>query len=302
MEPTKPTSVHSRIFFGSPDERFEPTHPVHTAHVEDRSLTPELFQWPSSALERKDHRDSGHHRQGADDETWAQRLPFIVDLPFDEKGDFLEGQSRPAPSRVRATRTPREPLLSFLDFASSAASSIRSLSSQTRSSRRSNQLSGSFHSNRSQRHNRRSRTPSSPLSLALSVDPGSLSGTPSLRLNTAQLSPRHPFFTGTQGHIDESPTDSIPLTVSDLAFRVDDSIEGDDRHLPPHPPLPSARPPHIAQLVLGRRAAQAEGRLERQDPITDPIPGSASSSQASRSVTSRRSRGRLGFIHFGKAI
>ncbi|TDL24223.1 hypothetical protein BD410DRAFT_838270 [Rickenella mellea] len=166
-----------------------------------------------------------------------------------------------------------EARFSFLDLASSAASSVRAASRRSRSSR------GSRGSRRTSSHSKSqySSSPHTGDSLALSVDPALHPEGIGLAITTAELSPRHPYsFADTPlpptGGIQpqqqqqprdnrSSPTDSLPLTVSDIQFRAEaesTSAEFDNNRWSnggihpgrmPHPPLPGQpappRPPRL---------------------------------------------------------
>ncbi|KAJ8518581.1 hypothetical protein ONZ45_g4358 [Pleurotus djamor] len=96
------------------------------------------------------------------------------------------------------------------------------------------------------------------------------------------IRPRHP--SGLPGPETTSPTDSIPMSVSDLHFRHSDSESTGDSlsrrasegsHLPPHPPLPSSAPlppmPTSTDLAIQRllgltppHSARSDGTYGRQ--------------------------------------
>jgi hypothetical protein len=121
-----------------------------------------------------------------------------------------------------------------------------------------------------------------------------------------------------------SPTESLPLSVSDINFRVDDDDEteyrGSSRHLPRHPPLPNSplnTPPpgslrqqnqrqdssrsgdstpqaYVAQTSYGRRLVMARTQAQEANQ-------NASSTTVNEERGHSRSRSRsLGFIPFGK--
>lgn len=153
---------------------------------------------------------------------------------------------------------PRDLLVSFLDVASSAASSIRGSSRSRRQRSASNKSSsqngnGKRASRRSQNSSGYSQSTSTGLwSLSLSVDPQprrqrhSEEPVPVTAIET-EASFRHPFSVSSGDAIaapQDSPTDSIPMSVSDINFRVDeedeDAAEASSRlRLPRHPPLPT---------------------------------------------------------------
>ncbi|KLO18399.1 hypothetical protein SCHPADRAFT_886283 [Schizopora paradoxa] len=202
-------------------------------------------------------------------------------------------------------------LTSFLDFASSAASSFRG-SSRSRSRKRqsgSNKSgvskgTGTQRSRRTQHTSSGSGTNSTGVwTLTLSVDRNGSQSSPRPHLAALNSASSHPFALNPDGEQPESPTDSLPMSVSDINFRVDEDDEDalsnrPSRFLPRHPPLPETprsfaftsltpndslrqspgmienRQPYVAQTVIGRRIAEA--RAQSQEPRSDSATGSRS--------------------------
>lgn len=209
--------------------------------------------------------------------------------------------------------------VSFLDVASSAASSLRG-STRSRNGRKSTSHKSSSHSGSGKRGSRRSQnssghsqtTSTGVWTLSLSVEPlprseGHSEQHVPITAVTASTA-RHPFSIASDelpAAPQESPTDSLPMSVSDINFRVVDEEEEEVTQrrsalrLPRHPPLPntphsftfppsvqdSARSapshsrqvstsstgsmdrgqPYVAQTALGRRLAQARAAAAAQE-------------------------------------
>ncbi|KAI5123979.1 hypothetical protein M0805_006391 [Coniferiporia weirii] len=158
----------------------------------------------------------------------------------------------------------RDMLVSFLDFASSGTASFRG-SSRSRSRRHSGSNKSASHSGNedkstASRHAQGSSGPSQSTStgmwtLSLSVDPPHRQARDSQLVPTTAVdtihSTRHPFSMVSaemQVMSQESPTDSLPMSVSEINFNLSMRSEEDEDvaagrvtrfHLPRHPPLPS---------------------------------------------------------------
>lgn len=208
----------------------------------------------------------------------------------------------------------KDMLVSFLDFASSSAASLRestrSRSRRPSTSNKSNSHSANEQQSRSQQESSgQSHTTSTGMwTLSLSVDPPTRPARESHELvpRTAVdtvASTRHPFSmvsADLQVASPDSPTDSLPMSVSDINFRNDEDSEspvverGTRFHLPRHPPLPGTphsytftssnpspefvrashmrqmsapnlgsmepRRPYVAQTSFGRRLAQVRAQ------------------------------------------
>ncbi|KAL5528404.1 hypothetical protein ACEPAF_7540 [Sanghuangporus sanghuang] len=251
--------------------------------------------------------------------------PFEVD--FEKRGELRP----PEPSDLPRSRNSgslgaqaKDMLVSFLDFASSGAASLRE-STRSRSRRpstsiKSSSQSANEHQARSQQESSgQSQTASTGMwTLSLSVDPPARPARESHELvpRTAVdtiASTRHPFSlvsADLQVASPDSPTDSLPMSVSDINFRNDEDSESPvvDRgmrfHLPRHPPLPGtphsytftsnnqspefvrashmrqmsapnlgsmgARRPYVAQTSFGRRLAQVRAQADSQASISRP--------------------------------
>ncbi|KAL5507260.1 hypothetical protein ACEPAH_6716 [Sanghuangporus vaninii] len=241
--------------------------------------------------------------------------PFEVD--FEKRGELRP----PEPSDLPRSQNSgslgaqaKDMLVSFLDFASSGAASLRE-STRSRSRRpstsiKSSSQSANEHQARSQQESSgQSQTTSTGMwTLSLSVDPPARPARESHELvpRTAVdtiASTRHPFSLASadlQVASPDSPTDSLPMSVSDINFRNDEDNESPvvDRgmrfHLPRHPPLPGTphsytftsnnqspefvrashmrqmsapnlgsmepRRPYVAQTSFGRRLAQVRAQ------------------------------------------
>lgn len=247
-------------------------------------------------------------------------------------------------------------LVSFLDIASSAASSLRgsSRSRSRRQSKSSKSSSGTGNGNgKRQRRARHSSGHSNSAStgmwtVSLSVDPpprrrtrSSEEPVPTTAIDTDGTPSRHPYATSEGGRApdQESPTDSIPMSVSDINFRSGEEEEEDPIrhsgrfHLPRHPPLPvtplsftfsSVREPeqpeaahvrrssstpifrehssaYVAQTSFGRRLAQVRASAqEHADLITHAAGHSSSPSQPDRHVRNNSRSRNLPFMNFGR--
>ncbi|THH07755.1 hypothetical protein EW145_g3171 [Phellinidium pouzarii] len=192
--------------------------------------------------------------------------PFQVDF---EKHSQIRGREPSDLPRISNAATlsahARDMLDSFLDFASSGATSLRE-SSRSRSRRHSGSNKSTLHSGNNDkspgsRHAQESSGQSQSAStgmwtLSLSVDPPlrpareSQQLVPTTAVDTIP-SMRHPFsMVSDDLHAasPESPTDSIPMSISDINFNSNHRTEEEDEdttaeriarfHLPRHPPLP----------------------------------------------------------------
>ncbi|KAL5523805.1 hypothetical protein ACEPAG_7978 [Sanghuangporus baumii] len=241
--------------------------------------------------------------------------PFEVD--FEKRGELrpLEPSDLPRSQNSGSLGAQAiDMLVSFLDFASSGAASLRE-STRSRSRRpstsiKSSSQSANEHQTRSQQESSgQSQTTSTGMwTLSLSVDAPARPARESHELvpRTAVdtiASTRHPFSmvsADLQVASPDSPTDSLPMSVSDINFRNDEDSESPvvDRgmrfHLPRHPPLPGTphsytftsnnqspefvrashmrqmsapnlgsmepRRPYVAQTSFGRRLAQVRAQ------------------------------------------
>ncbi|KAH9948930.1 hypothetical protein B0H21DRAFT_689167 [Amylocystis lapponica] len=202
--------------------------------------------------------------------TGAMSLPYSLRQAL---GRYSDSQRRDDVREVEAGASTSRPstMFSFLDFSSSSStlgsrtrSQRQSSSNSTRSSARSRRNTGSEQSARSVVPPERRIS----FGLSMTVDGGPTESRPSLTpdvsLQPVSLPPPLTIASGT-GHgnvgpdaadLLPSPTDSIPLTVSDIHFRhsaYSTSSVSDSRrtsamrlsgsHRPPHPPLPSSSVP-----------------------------------------------------------
>ncbi|PCH36085.1 hypothetical protein WOLCODRAFT_140217 [Wolfiporia cocos MD-104 SS10] len=225
-----------------------------------------------------------HQRDRPERRTERYLSTGALSLPQSLKQALSHTASEPAVETTEVGRSTPRPstLLSFLDFSSSTSgsSSPRDVS-RPRSTRRSR--SGSMRSTPSSRSQRksgsdRSTTSTNPaerrgsMGLSMTIGGGPTASrpslTPNISLHTVPLPPPivlsptpHPTNVSDPALPDQalmmpSPTDSIPLTVSDIHFRnsvhssashVTESrrtsaIRYSGSHRPPHPPLPGAEP------------------------------------------------------------
>lgn len=192
----------------------------------------------------------------------------------------VNSRESPGTGTVRGPARDRDGHVSFLDIASSAASSIRqsSFSSRSRRSRTPSRLSNS--------NTPSLRTQSTPIqppeeiqetnedsgqSRIASTGVWSLSLTVEAPDNESEAAERHPYSSPNPARTDgpESPSDSLPLTVSDINFRVDEDDDTEyraSRQLPPHPPLPHPLPhtPLPSASLAGSFSQQFQQRHLRQ--------------------------------------
>lgn len=189
--------------------------------------------------------------------------PPTLDLPtLPLAGQAPADMPVPGPSRPRQTSSNssiakiHKKGMSFLDFASSASSSLRrSRSRSTRSHVASTSKSVNSQSNSNSNSSRRGKHRSGgQFSMSISVGDGPFP----MSDEGGEYATAHVSASRRQSRMrSNSPTDSVPMTVSEIAFRQESGSDEDRRlsgsHLPPHPPLPNPLgSPRIVQMLLGR--------------------------------------------------
>ncbi|KDQ55817.1 hypothetical protein JAAARDRAFT_330462 [Jaapia argillacea MUCL 33604] len=143
----------------------------------------------------------------------------------------------------------REPITSFLDLSSTASSSQKHTSSSDQS------VYSSFYATEA--------GPSRPISSSNQFRPASLSISVDNSRRGTLANPVPPSPHRFRAADIDSPTDSVPVSVSEIQFRHSEDADSDvvSSYRPPHPPLsPSSgpgrmafvTPPLIAQKLLGR--------------------------------------------------
>ncbi|TFK53540.1 hypothetical protein OE88DRAFT_1256026 [Heliocybe sulcata] len=192
--------------------------------------------------------------------------PRVPDVPE----VAVEHTTEPSGSSGTSLRRARDQVFSFLDFSSSSSSSRKHRSEVSSHSGMTNRSQpSSLYATEHMPSNRDSLVsqpslPPNPVSLPPSVE----TRPATLGIATELTVPNTSHRTSRRLSEMNSPTDSVPMSVSDIQFRHPDDGDSDvspsrrtsGSHRPPHPPLPQstptantfATPPMIAQKLLGR--------------------------------------------------